>query len=145
MCIYLYRNFNNLEDLDIRQKIGAMYGELEIKNGTGCILHLVNFFLRRLLIPVTVVYNHNIVVQMYAMTGSAIIQIIITGYVKPFSGGRFVNNMEVFNECMLLLIMYTMLCFTDFVPDVKMQYNVGYVSCTLLVGHLLVNLALMLS
>ena len=52
--------------------------------------------------------------------------------------------MEMFNECMLLLIMYTMMCFTDFIPDVQMQYKVGYISCGLIVGHLLVNLGLML-
>ena len=52
--------------------------------------------------------------------------------------------MEMFNECMLLLIMYTMMCFTDLVPDVRIQYKMGYISCVLVVGHLLVNLGLML-
>ena len=144
MGIYLYKNFNNLDDADFRQTIGAMYADLEIKNGSYVLIHVFNFFFRRLVIPLSVVYSHNIVVQIHAMTGSTLLQLIIIGYVKPFKGGSFANKMEMFNECMLLLIMYTMMCFTDLVPDVRIQYKMGYISCVLVVGHLLVNLGLML-
>jgi hypothetical protein len=53
--------------------------------------------------------------------------------------------METFNEVVLLLIMYTMMCFTDFVPDLETQYGIGYVACSLVVAHLLVNLGIMLT
>ncbi len=52
--------------------------------------------------------------------------------------------METFNEVVLLLIMYSMMCFTDFVPDLETQYGIGYVACSLIVGHLLVNLGIMI-
>ena len=52
--------------------------------------------------------------------------------------------METFNEIMILLIMYTMMCFTDFVADLETQYKVGFVSCGLVVGHLLINVSIML-
>ena len=73
MGIYLYKNFNNLDDANFRQTIGAMYADLEIKNGRYVLIHVFNFFFRRLIIPLSVVYNHNIVVQIYAMTGSALL------------------------------------------------------------------------
>ena len=40
--------------------------------------------------------------------------------------------------------MYTMMCFTDFVADLETQYKVGFVSCGLVVGHLLINVSIML-
>ena len=58
------------------------------------------------------------------------------GQVKPFTGGVPANRLEMFNECMLMLIMYSFMCFTDFVPDLETQYTVGYVSCGLVMFHL---------
>ncbi len=52
--------------------------------------------------------------------------------------------METFNEVMILFIMYTMMCFTDFVPEIETQYKVGYISCGLVVSHLLINISIML-
>ena len=40
--------------------------------------------------------------------------------------------------------MYTMMCFTDFVADLETQYKVGFVSCGLVVSHLLINVSIML-
>ena len=82
---------------------------------------------------------------MFVLTFSAIAQIILIGYVKPFAGGVKANTLEMFNECVLLLIMYTMICFTDLVPTIEIRFGVGYVSCALVLIHLLVNLMIMLS
>ena len=62
---------------------------------------------------------------------------------KPFKGGVPANRLEIFNEIVLMLIMYTFMCFSDFVPLVETQFQVGYVSCGLVVFHLLVNLGIM--
>ena len=45
-----------------------------------------------------------------------IAQAIMIGEVKPFKGGVPANRLEMFNEVVLMLIMYTFMCFTDFVP-----------------------------
>ena len=39
--------------------------------------------------------------------------------------------------------MYTFICFTDFVPNLETQYQVGYVSCGLVIFQLLVCLGIM--
>ena len=65
------------------------------------------------------------------------------GQVKPFKGGVPANKLEMFNESMLMMIMYTFLCFTDFVPNLETQFTVGYVSCGLVMIHLLVCLGIM--
>ena len=55
---------------------------------------------------------------MYAMTYTVLAQMVIISEVKPFEGGLKANYMEFFNESIILLVMYTMICFTDFVPSV---------------------------
>ena len=79
------------------------------------------------------------------MAATILAQIINIGYLRPFNGGMPANRLETFNEVLLLLIMYTMMCFTDFVPDLETQYSIGYVACSLVVGHLLDNLEIMLT
>jgi hypothetical protein len=70
-------------------------------------------------------------------------QIVMIGHVKPFTGGLPQNRLEMFNECMLMLVMYTFMCFTDFVPKLETQYQVGFVSCGLVIIQLLVCLSIM--
>ena len=65
------------------------------------------------------------------------------GQVKPFIGGVPANKLEMFNESILMMIMYTFLCFTDFVPNLETQFTVGYVSCGIVMLHLLVCLGIM--
>ena len=36
------------------------------------------------------------------------------------------NRMEIFNECCLLVSSYFLFLFTDFVPDVKKRYMIGW-------------------
>ena len=50
---------------------------------------------------------------------------------------------DFFNEIIIVLTLYTMMCFTNFLPDQMMQFNVGYASCFLVVTHLIINLSIM--
>jgi hypothetical protein len=48
------------------------------------------------------------------------------GYVKPMTN-KSMNRMEVFNEYCLLNCFIFPFLFSDFVPDVQMRYNLGWV------------------
>jgi len=52
--------------------------------------------------------------------------------------------MEIFNEVILMLLLYTVICFTPWIPEVEIKVNIGYLSCLLVTLHLVLNLALML-
>lgn len=92
----------------------------------------------------SVVYSKDLILQIFILIFSVFAQIVIICFVKPYSGGLPANRMELFNEVMLVSIMYTMQCFSDFIPDPETKYYVGYVSCGLVVFHLLVNVVLMI-
>ena len=52
--------------------------------------------------------------------------------------------MELFSECILMMIMYTMMMFTDFVPDLDTRQYIGYASIFLVAIHLLVSFGVMI-
>ena len=52
--------------------------------------------------------------------------------------------MELFSECILMMIMYTMMMFTDFVPDLDTRQYIGYASIVLVAIHLLVSFGVMI-
>ena len=48
--------------------------------------------------------------------------------------------MEFFNEIVLMLVMYHMLCFSPFVPAIEIRYYIGYSCCLIVSLHLAVSL-----
>jgi hypothetical protein len=72
MCVYLSKNFDKLETPEMQSKFGSFYSEFYIKRGRGILVSVVIFYLRRFLIPISVVYNQAIIVQVYAMVVSII-------------------------------------------------------------------------
>ncbi len=76
------------------------------------------------------------------MYAGVIVSLISSGYFDAYKETTTQLN-EFFNEVIIVLTLYTIMCFTNFVPDQMMQLNVGYASCLLVVVHLLINLAVM--
>ena len=50
--------------------------------------------------------------------------------------------MELFNEIILIFILYTIMCFSDWLNDVRMQLKIGFIACGLVILHFLCNIAL---
>ena len=54
------------------------------------------------------------------------------------------HKLEVFNEIILLVAIYHMFLFTDYVDDPELQYILGYSFCVLICISLLVNLSVLI-
>jgi len=50
------------------------------------------------------------------------------------------NALEIFNECSILIVSYHLVAFTDFVPSVEAQYDMGFVLCGVTMLNIVVNL-----
>lgn len=50
-----------------------------------------------------------------------------------------------FNEVVIMLTLYSFLCFTDFVTEPIFQYKMGFLASFLVCAHLVVNLVLIIS
>jgi len=67
---------------------------------------------------------------------------IASGYTEPFVS-RVSNRMDLLNEAFVLLTMYQLFCFTEFVIDVEAKSLVGLILIFLTCLHVAVNLGVM--
>jgi hypothetical protein len=74
------------------------------------------------------------------MNFSIIAGTIIAGYIEYDSRSK--RNSEFFNETTIMCVLYCMICFSPFVPDIKVRQAVGYFCCLIVSLHLAINLLL---
>ena len=75
------------------------------------------------------------------MAFQIVTSVIILGRLKPFKT-RDKRETEIFNEIILMVVMYTIMCFSSFVPDAAVRFNIGYVCIAAIAAHLAVNFAI---
>ena len=72
------------------------------------------------------------------------LSLISSGFYESFTDDSVKLN-DFFNEVIIVFTLYTVMCFSGFVPSALMEFNVGYVSCGLIIIHLVVNLVIMIN
>ena len=65
--------------------------------------------------------------------------IILTGYTQA-RDTRYLVAMDAFNEIKLLAVMYHLMCFSQFVPDPDVRFNIGYSCAAMVVFGLATNM-----
>ena len=71
-----------------------------------------------------------------------VIALIIVGQTEPLLT-RKDNKMEFFNETMIMFVMYIMICFTDFMPDLETREVLGKLCIFVVMLHIIVNIFFM--
>ena len=139
------KKFNYLKVKETKKKFGILYEELEIVRGRKVFLQPFFFLLRRLTLAFAVTVTSEILIaQIYLVVAQSLIALIILEYVKPLKSTAAHKN-EIFNEVVMILILYTFISFTDWVPSLEAKFKLGYLSCGLIVLHLLINIFIMLT
>jgi hypothetical protein len=64
--------------------------------------------------------------QISGLVFNIIFGVIITGVTLCMEDKRL-NTMEYFNETIIMMVMYCLICFTDFVPDQSTKSSIGVV------------------
>ena len=146
MPIMIYRlftgNFESLSGEKTTQRYGFLYEEMEMKQGQKLYLQPTFFLVRRLLLCLVVTCtSDNLFTQIIGITAQSIIAISILTYVKPYRIG--ILKVEIFNEVILVLLMYTIMCLSKFVPSIELKFQIGYVAIGLVGLHLLYHMSLM--
>ena len=101
------------------------------------------FLLRRLILAIAVVILYDVLIgQIFLIWGQSTIALFIIEFTRPFKT-QAERRMEIFNEVILMLVLYTMMCFTDFVPEIETKMLIGWVACTLVALHFSINLTIM--
>jgi len=130
-------NFHYLKDM-----FSHFFEELRTDIGPLALIHPFWFLIRRFLMGVVVVVlRKHLCFQVFLKGMSIVATVIISGYV-PFAT-KTKRNIEFFNETIIMIVMYCFFCFSDFVPDPQARSSIGFVCCSIVSLHLLVNLFLM--
>jgi len=96
-----------------------------------------------MLAVIVVIINQTVIWQVALMVTQIVTSVILLGNVAPYREAAN-NQMEIFNEIVIMFVMYHMICFTPFVHDVYMKYNLGYSVCLFVSFHLVVNFYIMI-
>jgi len=124
--VFLMRNWLDLRLKSMKNKYKEFYVNLNLRNGEMVLLQPLWFLYRRLILAVIVVFlGYTVIWQISLMTFTVITQVIILGRVAPFIS-KEENSYEIFNECIVMLIMYHLIYFTPFVPSVELRFKLGY-------------------
>ena len=127
----LHKHKALLANKTFKQRFGSAYEEMRTNiEGNGLIKVVGYYYLRRLLLALTVVLLQDVlVIQFFNFVMSSIFNVILIGYIKPYNQQRL-NETEMLNEVVTVFIMYHIFCFTDWVPDANVKYELGF-SCLL--------------
>lgn len=81
------------------------------------------------------IFKDSLTTQFMAMILLGLVSMILIGVQKPF---KHSNVAEMGHEVVIILIMYHMFCFTEFVPDPKVRSWIGYSVILITALHLFV-------
>jgi len=92
---------------------------------------------------IVVVLRDHLIFQVMLKAFSIIAAVIIAGAVPYNRVSK--RKMEFLNEVIIMFVLYNMICFSPFVPDLNAKQLIGYFCCFVVASHLLLNLYLILS
>jgi hypothetical protein len=103
------------------------------------IIMITLFIFRRLLFSLNVVFlSNSTVTQLFVQFFCCLLMLIFFIAVKPLNQ-PFLNRIEIFNELCLLITSYFLFLFTDFVPDIKTRYMLGWAFIGISLFNIAVN------
>ena len=100
--------------------------------------------MRRLLFSMTcIVFEKDLWLQMSVNFAVGLVNLIYLVKFKPFDDNR-VNRLEVMNEATNFVMLYHVMCFTDFVPEAEDRYYIGWSFIACIVVNLIVHMSLLI-
>jgi len=143
----IYNNSEKLEEKSVQDRIGNLYSDLitrpDHQNKNWNLSYYPIFLLRRVLfVGIPTFFFAWPWHQIQALIWSTSIYIIFYAGIKPHnSRGR--SRIEIFNECMIMIGCYHLICFSEFNLSSLTQYQTGYSYVAVFAIVLLVNLGVM--
>ena len=134
---------HRLEERIFIKRFGSIWADKKTKD-RGFIWYNLMYIGRRMMLGMLVVFSRGTL--FFCISGlvmQTILAMIVAGSTRAHETKR-ANDMEYFNEVMILMVLYNIMCFTDFQPNEEIQYQQGYVMCVAVVFHIAFNLFLVL-
>ena len=133
---------------EFKGKWGALLDDLDIDKKDGqwiVIIFPVSYFLRRLSFTAVLVFWYEFLWgQIAIMAMLSVAMIIFILWFRPMES-NFVTNIETFNECIALCIIYLMMSMSDAVPDVEARSIYGQFFIVVISIYLGVHMVILFS
>jgi hypothetical protein len=99
------------------------------------------FLFRRLILAILVVFLKDFFfAQFLIKTFTIVFGAMISGAVNLKDHNK--RWVDFLNESIIMMVLYTMICFSPFVSDVNAKLKIGYVCMLVVGGHLAINMFL---
>ncbi len=140
----LYKNKLHLKNKTFKARFGAAYEGLKEVDGEYITYELFFFYRRMLIITCVIYFDSSLITQFITVVVSGLAVVMLLSLRRPFKSPSR-NRVEILEECAIMVTMYHIFCFTEFVPEPIVKHYIGYslVACTLL--HLAVYLSVKFS
>jgi hypothetical protein len=116
-------------NLIIKQRFGAFLEEISFDKDLSFLAYPCYFMLRRFFMAVMlVVFQKFLWMQIFLKAMSVVTAVILIGEANYFET-PFKKQLEFANEILVMIMLYNMICFSPFVPDVEARFRMGYFCC----------------
>ena len=126
------------------KRFKSVFEELNLKNSTRSVLLFPVFFLvRRIMVAYAVVYLESFISQMVVWLVQTLLAFAVlhNGNVLQSATQR---RLETMNEAIMLALLNLILCFTDWMEDEYMKYQIGFVVILLTCSQIVISIAVIL-
>ena len=119
---FLDKNWHLMNTRSMTNKYGILYNGIRSTGSKqGILVFLTFFYIRRLILTATVVYiQDQLFLQFCIFVATNIAKLALLFSLKPYTL-RKTMRIEVTNEVFSLIIVYHMICFTDWIPSISVR------------------------
>ena len=137
---FLNKNFSQLTTPQFKSKYSKMIIDLSVQRGRETIFYYPAYFIKRLIIlMIPAIALENGGVQYFLLMNVFIFGIIAYGCMRSHNS-FWRRNLEFFNDSCIMMIIYSMVCMTDFIETEIQIFNNGYIFIVWLVFLFLGNM-----
>ena len=144
ILFYYFARVDSLDDPPFKARFGSLYDSLKMNESDEhrerkvSILHPFLFVMRRLVIISTAIWLAPWpVIQLIVAFFTTMVLVVYLLWWRPFER-NFDNGIEVMNEMSSLLLLYLLMTFSDWIPDVELRHAIGW----LFIGIICFNLSI---
>ena len=143
MSVYFTIRFNLFRNKDFLLRFSSVIGDFNYRKKISSIFISI-FCYRRLVMSLLIVFLPLYpYAQVQLMTLSCVFVIILYGYSNVYQMPKM-RKLEFFNEATILICCYHVFCFTDFVDDPTIRYDIGFSLIAFTTLNLGINIFVML-
>jgi hypothetical protein len=120
----LYSNYDNLDSTDL-EKYGEAFKDIKKDNKNSIIIPIINLVRRLLLAVLLVFYTSSPVNQIFIFMLIQMASMVLIGIINSVLVKRG-KVIEFINDCSIMIMLYHVLLFTDYLHNNQIRYDVGF-------------------